>query len=172
MKRPPTTSTGFRSSVVKRLTAYAKAGRREVAEAFMASDEFIRALANMDDFDRRVTMGVVGESIRRLWEREPIPPAPRLGIYQDWGPAAVEQLRQIALRYGMRRGLDKVIAREMRRPLAAVTLARYRALGRIRPPQPNRKRRNACVSSPVQPWVHPEGDPSPNDYRKLVEGAA
>lgn len=164
------TSQAHRVSVLKRLGHLARNGKMAAAEEFMLSDTFADAFARMNTYDRRVTMETARGVMQTMWP--PIPPAPRLGIYLDWGPVATEQLRQIASRYGMRPGLDRVIAREMQRPLAACTLARYRIMGRIRAAQPNRKSRNACVSRAIGARSHPSGDPAQNCNRKYMLGAA
>jgi len=151
--RKERTSTGYRSSVLRRLVRYAREGRHDDVEALMTSDEFVHALARMNTNDRRITMQTAGDAMRLLWERSPIPPPTPVGVRHLWDAAAERHLREIAARHGVRPGLDRVIAREMNRPLMAVTLARYRYLGRIRAPQPNRKsrkrgRQGAGVSAP------------------------
>lgn len=140
-KRKDRTSQGYRSSVLRRIVRWAREGKRDAVETLMASDEFVEALSRMNDYDRRVTMTSAGAAMRKLWERAPIPEVAPFALRLEWTPEMRARLRQIASRFGVRPGLDRVIAREMRLPLPAVCLARYRLVGRIRAPQPGRKRR-------------------------------
>src|SRR5262245_20250768 len=135
------TSQGYRCSILRRVVRYARKGERSRVEALLTSDEFVHALSQMTQYDRRVTMASVGDAQRKLWELAPIPETKPGAVRNTWDDAAIARVRAISARFGVRPGLDRVIAREIGRPLPAVTLARYTYVGRIRAAQPNRKKR-------------------------------
>ena len=127
--------------MLRRLVRYARHGKHEAVEALMASNEFLHAMGHMTEYDRRVTMLTAGKAMRLLWEKAPIPEPEPFTMRLSWDASAIAKLRKIAAQHGVRPGLDRVLAREMGRPLPSVTLARYTYIGRIRAAQPNRRKR-------------------------------
>ena len=128
------TSKGYRTSVLARLAHLVKNGDHVGAEAFLRSDLFVNSLPLMSDYDRGVTMVCVHNFMRPVW---PPLPAPR-SVRAKWSEEQVARLRGIAARFGLRPGLDQELARKMDLPLMAVTLARYRYVGRVRAPHSTR----------------------------------
>lgn len=137
------TSQGYRVSVLKRLGRLARYSLRAEVEAFMVSDYFATAMLGMTPYDRAVTLttacryAVALDAFRDVPMRRDAKKTPRL----RWTPEARAKVRAVVARYGMRRGLDREIARELRVPLMAAAVARYREVGRLRAPQSHRKPR-------------------------------
>lgn len=135
------TSQGYRVSVLKRLGYLIRLRQREAAEAFLVSDYFSNATAAMTEYDRRITLDTVANYIR---DSAVLLPVVKRRPYEEWVEWTEErraQLRAIAAKFGARRGLDREIARIMGLPLPAVTLARYREIGRLQAARPYRKPR-------------------------------
>ena len=141
------TSRGHRTSLVKQVKRLAKRHQYAEAKAFVGSSEFFAACMQMTPYDRIVTMGAVYKLTAPAWKEPP----PARSVRAKWGDEQVARLRGIVARYGLRSGLDHELAREMELPLMAVTLARYRYVGRVQAPRPTRKIRVRGFHEPRGP---------------------
>ncbi len=129
------TSQGYRISILKRLTGLVRNRKYVEALSLLLSDEFFEAGLRMTAYDREVTMSSAHRIMAPIWKEAIAAHTARA----KWSAEQVAKLRGIAARYGLQPGLDKELARKMELPLVAVTVARYRYVGRIRAPQPSRK---------------------------------
>lgn len=117
--------------------------QRAAVWTFLTSDDFVTALVRMTRYDRIVTMITVADSTRPFADSALIPAQAESHLTRaKWTEEAVVKLHEIAAQHGMRPGLDREIARQMRLPLRAVTMARFRFLGRVRRAHVSHKRRN------------------------------
>jgi hypothetical protein len=163
------TSQAARVSILKRvsyLMSLVRPGapdfhaRRDAVMAFFGSDDFRLRVSEMSAHDCVVAMHTIIDTVQPIADQKFIPP--RAASYAErvkWDDATVATLRAIVARYGLKRGVDRQIAREMRIPLRTAITARTRYVGLVERARGRRKRRPSNILTTAAPGSWVSGSP-------------